>query len=48
MIPIMSNSGSGNQGIAATLPVVIYARDMKSSEEQTIRALILRDRKSVV
>ncbi len=41
MIPIMSNSGSGNQGIAATLPVVIYARDMKSSEEQTIRALIL-------
>lgn len=40
-IPVMSNSGSGNQGIAATLPVVIYAEEMFASEEQTIRALIL-------
>ncbi len=40
-IPVMSNSGSGNQGIAATLPVVVYAEEMFASEEQTIRALIL-------
>lgn len=41
MIPVMSNSGSGNQGIAATLPVVIYAEDNQKSEEELIRALIL-------
>lgn len=40
-IPVMSNSGSGNQGIAATLPVVVYAEEIYASEEQTIRALIL-------
>lgn len=40
-IPVMSNSGSGNQGIAATLPVVIYAEESFASEEQTIRALTL-------
>ena len=41
MIPVMSNSGSGNQGIAATVPVVIYAEERGSSEEQLIRALTL-------
>lgn len=41
MIPVMSNSGSGNQGIAATLPVVVYAEDNHNSEEELIRALIL-------
>lgn len=41
MIPVMSNSGSGNQGIAATLPVVSFAEDIKCSEEQLIRALML-------
>lgn len=40
-IPVMSNSGSGNQGIAATLPVVVYAEQTGASEEQTIRALTL-------
>lgn len=41
MIPVMSNSGSGNQGIAATLPVVVYAEETGADEEQTIRALTL-------
>ena len=41
MIPVMSNSGSGNQGIAATLPVLSFAEDVKCSEEQLIRALML-------
>ena len=41
MIPVMSNSGSGNQGIAATLPVVVYAEDNHNSEEELTRALIL-------
>lgn len=40
-IPVMSNSGSGNQGIAATLPVVIYAEETFANEEQTVRALVL-------
>ena len=41
MIPVMSNSGSGNQGLSATLPVVSFAKDMQCSEEQLIRALTL-------
>ena len=41
MIPVMSNSGSGNQGIAATLPVVVFAEEHNSDEEQLIRALTL-------
>ncbi len=41
MNAVMSNSGSGNQGIAATLPVVAYAEQTGASEEQLIRALTL-------
>ena len=41
MIPVMSNSGSGNQGISATLPVVVYAEENGKSEEELIRALML-------
>lgn len=40
-VAVMSNSGSGNQGITATMPVVSYARDIEASEETTIRALTL-------
>lgn len=40
-IPVMSNSGSGNQGITATMPVVAYAEDCDASDEQLIRALTL-------
>ncbi len=41
MIPVMSNSGSGNQGISATMPVVVYAEETGKSEEELIRALML-------
>lgn len=41
MVPVMSNSGSGNQGIAATMPVLTYAENTGCSEEQLVRALIL-------
>lgn len=40
-VPVMSNSGSGNQGITATMPVVSYAEDINATEEQLIRALTL-------
>ena len=41
MIPVMSNSGSGNQGISATLPVVVYAEENGKPEEELIRALMM-------
>ena len=41
MIPVMSNSGSGNQGLTSTVPVVVYGEQIGASEEQMIRALIL-------
>ena len=40
-LPAMSNSGSGNQGITATMPVVVVARHINATEEQRIRALFL-------
>ncbi len=40
-IAVMSNSGSGNQGICATMPVVSYAEDINADEESLIRALVL-------
>lgn len=40
-IPVMSNSGSGNQGIAASLPVWVFAKERLKSEEELIRALML-------
>lgn len=41
MIPVMSNSGSGNQGICATLPVVAFAEENHNTEEELMRALVL-------
>ena len=41
MIPVMSNSGSGNQGICATNPVSVYALENENTEEELVRALML-------
>lgn len=41
LLPAMSNSGSGNQGIAATMPAVVMARFINATDEQLIRALFL-------
>ncbi|MFP2507070.1 serine dehydratase subunit alpha family protein [Buttiauxella gaviniae] len=40
-LPAMSNSGSGNQGIAATMPVVVVAEHLGCESEKLARALIL-------
>ncbi|MFM4840319.1 serine dehydratase subunit alpha family protein [Aeromonas veronii] len=40
-LPAMSNFGSGNQGIAATIPVMVIAERFAASEEQLARALIM-------
>jgi len=41
MIPVMSNSGSGNQGICATNPVVVFAEENHNTDEELTRALML-------
>lgn len=41
MIPVMSNSGSGNQGICATNPVAVFAAENENTEEELIRAMCL-------
>lgn len=46
-VAVMSNSGSGNQGITATMPVVSYAMDIGASDEMMIRALILSNLTSI-
>ena len=38
-LPVVIVSGSGNQGLTASLPVIEYARDMNASEEELYRAL---------
>ena len=40
-LPAMSNSGSGNQGITVTMPVVAVAESMDATDEQLARALII-------
>lgn len=40
-MPAVINSGSGNQGLTITMPVVEYAKELESSHEQLIRALVL-------
>ena len=40
-LPVIINSGSGNQGLTVSLPVIEYAREYKKSHEELIRALAL-------
>ncbi|MDP2424891.1 MAG: L-serine ammonia-lyase, iron-sulfur-dependent, subunit alpha [Candidatus Izemoplasmatales bacterium] len=40
-LPVITNSGSGNQGIAASIPIVVYAQEMNLSEEQLYRGLAI-------
>lgn len=40
-MPVITNSGSGNQGIAASIPVIVYAKEHKIGEEKMYRALAL-------
>lgn len=41
MVQVMSNSGSGNQGISCSIPVYLYAKENNCTEELTLRALAL-------
>ena len=41
MVQVMSNSGSGNQGISCSIPVYLYAKENGCSQEQVLRALAL-------
>ena len=40
-LPVIINSGSGNQGMTCSLPVIEYAKELNSTEEQLYRALVL-------
>ncbi len=40
-LPVVINSGSGNQGLTASLPVIIYAQELGGSQEQLYRALVV-------
>lgn len=40
-LPVVINSGSGNQGLTASLPVIVYAREMGASKELLYRALVV-------
>ena len=41
MVQVMSNSGSGNQGISCSIPVYLYAKENNCGEERALRALAL-------
>lgn len=40
ILPVIINSGSGNQGITVSIPVIEYAKYLKVDEEHLIRGLI--------
>ena len=42
-MPVVIISGSGNQGITASVPLVVYAKEYNISEEKLLRSLILSD-----
>lgn len=40
-LPVVINSGSGNQGITASVPVIVYAKDLKKDKDSLLRALLV-------
>ena len=40
-LPVVINSGSGNQGITTSIPVIVYAQENAASEDQLFRALVI-------
>ena len=42
-LPVVIVSGSGNQGITASVPVIVYAKELKVSEDKMLRAVVLSD-----
>lgn len=40
-LPVVINSGSGNQGITCSMPIIVYAKELKVHHEKLIRALLL-------
>ncbi|MBQ6651676.1 MAG: serine dehydratase subunit alpha family protein [Atopobiaceae bacterium] len=46
-MPVVINSGSGNQGITCSMPVLAYARELEKSEDELIRATVLSNLVSV-
>jgi len=40
-LPVITNSGSGNQGLTVSIPVIVYAREMKATHETLLRTLIV-------
>ena len=40
-LPVVINSGSGNQGMTTSLPVIVYAKEMGVSHEELLRALVV-------
>lgn len=46
-LPVVTNSGSGNQGITISVPLTVYAREKNYSEEQLFRALVVANLISV-
>ena len=42
-LPVVINSGSGNQGITCSVPILVYAQELGSSDEEIYRALALSD-----
>lgn len=46
-LPVVINSGSGNQGITTSVPVIIYAKELKVSKEKLYRALLVANLTSI-
>lgn len=40
-LPVVINSGSGNQGITTSVPIIVYAQHYNKSQEELIRAMVL-------